>query len=144
MFVERQRLGVEAFKVGAEYVEKLIGRRIAAFFFAFENHNLSRAHSVSDLFAERRVEVRPNQQHHVETAGEQCNRVAVVIEAKHGSHWIAALLVAGLPIVRPVGGSDFNSLLRKLVGQPAGTTTGFEHLFPFAQGCQCENAFCRK
>ena len=39
MFVERQRLGVEAFEIGAEYVEKLLGRRVAAFPFPFENHN---------------------------------------------------------------------------------------------------------
>ena len=66
MFVERQRLDVEALEIGAEHVEKLIGRRAAAFFFAFENHNLSKAYGVSDLFTERRVEVRPDQQHHMD------------------------------------------------------------------------------
>ena len=65
MFVERQRLDVEALEIGAEHVEKLIGRRAAAFFFAFENHNLTGAHRVSDPFTERRVEVRPDQQHQI-------------------------------------------------------------------------------
>ena len=83
MFVERQRLGAEAFEIGAEHVEELIGRRAAAFLLAFENHNLTGAHRVSDLFAERRAEVRPDQQHHVETAWEQRHCVAVVIEAAH-------------------------------------------------------------
>lgn len=40
MFVERQRLDVKELEIGAEYIEKLIVRRAAAFFFAFENHNL--------------------------------------------------------------------------------------------------------
>ena len=66
MFVERLRLGVEVFEIGAEHIEKLFGRRVAAFFFAFENHNLTGAHRVSDPFTERRVEVRPDQQHHMD------------------------------------------------------------------------------
>ena len=41
MFVERERLGIEAFEIGAEHIEKLFGRRVAAFLLAFENHNLS-------------------------------------------------------------------------------------------------------
>lgn len=86
MFAERQRIGVEAFEIGAEHIEKLLGRRAAAFFLAFENHNLSGAHRVSDLLAERRVEVRPDQHHHVEIAWQQRNNIAVVIKAKYGSH----------------------------------------------------------
>ena len=57
---------------------------------------------------------------------------------------LAALRVASLPVVRPVGGSDGYSPLRKPVGKPAGTATGFEHLFTFAQGSQRGNALCRK
>ena len=71
MFVERLRLGVEAFEIGAEHIEKLLGRRVASFLFAFENHNLSGTHRVSNLFAERRAEVWPDQQQHVEIAWEQ-------------------------------------------------------------------------
>ena len=71
MFVERICLGVEAFEIGAEHIGKLLGRRVAAFLFAFENHNLSGAHRVSNLFAERRAEVWPDQQQHVEIAWEQ-------------------------------------------------------------------------
>ena len=66
MFVERQCLDIEELEIGAEYVEKLLGRRVAAFFFALENHNLTGAHRVSDPFTERRVEVRPDQQHHMD------------------------------------------------------------------------------
>ena len=66
MFVERQCLDVEELEIGAEHVEKLLGRRVAAFFFALENHNLTGAHRVSDPFTERRVEVRPDQQHHMD------------------------------------------------------------------------------
>ncbi|MEQ1743107.1 MAG: hypothetical protein ABL869_11510 [Candidatus Nitrotoga sp.] len=52
IFAERQRICVKAFEIGAEHIEKLIGRRAAALLFAFENHNLSGAHRVSDLLAE--------------------------------------------------------------------------------------------
>lgn len=98
MFAECQRIGVEAFEIGAEHIEKLLGRRVAAFLLAFENHNLSGAHRVSDLLAERRVEVRPDQHNHVETAWQQRNSITMVIKAKHGSHGITALLVARLLI----------------------------------------------
>lgn len=66
MFVERQRLDVEELEIGAEHVEKLLGRRVAAFFFAFENHNLSKAHGVSDLFVEQLAKVWSHQQHHMD------------------------------------------------------------------------------
>ena len=36
-----------------------------------------------------------------------------------GHDWVTALRVAWLPIVCPVGSSDFNSLLCKLIGKPA-------------------------
>ena len=98
MFAECQRIGVEAFEIGAEHIEKLLGRRVAAFLLAFENHNLSGAHRVSDLLAERRVEVRPDQCQHVETAWQQRNNIAVVIDTKHGSYGITALLVVRLLI----------------------------------------------
>ena len=52
MFAERQCLGVKAFEIGAEHIEKLIGRRVVAILFAFENHNLIGAHRVRDLLAE--------------------------------------------------------------------------------------------
>ena len=49
MFAERQRLGA---RNRVEHIEKLPGRRVAAFLFAFDNHNLFGAHRVSDLLAE--------------------------------------------------------------------------------------------
>ncbi|MDO9102323.1 MAG: hypothetical protein Q7U50_08720 [Candidatus Nitrotoga sp.] len=50
---------------------------------------------MSDLLAERRVEVRPDQRQHVEIAWQQRNNIAVVIETTHGSH--------GMPIKRHSG-----------------------------------------
>ena len=52
MFAEHQRIGVATFEIGVEHIEKLPGRRVAAFLFAFDNHNLFGAHRVSDLLAE--------------------------------------------------------------------------------------------
>ena len=88
MFVERNRLGIKAFEIRAEHVEKRVGCRAAAFVFSFENHNLSSPHGASDVFAERCVEVWPDQQNDVKTAGKQCHGVAVVIKAKHRSNRI--------------------------------------------------------
>jgi len=88
MFIERQRLCIEAFKVGAEHIKKLVGRRVSPL------SSPSRIINCPERIA--RATRSPNGVLRFGQINSATSKLPgagqlrpVVIEAEHGSHWIS-------------------------------------------------------